>query len=206
MVRVNYITTDGTAKAGQDYVAKSGLLTFAPGETLKRVVVQFAGDSVAELNETFFLDLKNPICGTIATGRGGVYIKNDDGPGISINNAITINEGPAPGAPTGTTAQTFTVTLSAASTNIITVNWTTLNNTAGPNDFVGASGTLSFAPGETEKTISVQVKGDTLVEPTETYRVRLSSPRFAILSRSVGIGYIRNDDSAPALTGTAPSR
>jgi hypothetical protein len=202
-VTVQYATANGTATVGSDYVAKSGTLTFAPGETLKRVTVPFIGENVAELNETFFLNLATPTNATIATNRAVCYIRNDDGPAITINNALTVNEGNS-----GTTPQSFTVALSAASTNTITVKWTTLNNTAGPNDYVVANGTLSFAPGETQKTITVQVKGDTLVEPTETYRVRLNSPIYATLALSQAGGYIRNDDSAPAALGTTgtPSR
>jgi hypothetical protein len=195
-VTVNYQTANGTATAGSDYVAKSGTLTFAPGETLKRVTVPFIGNSIAELNEPFFLDIRTPVNATIANARGRCYIRNDDGPQILISNAVTVNEGNS-----GTTAQTFNVRLSAASSNTITVNWTTLNNTAGPNDYVVANGTLSFAPGQTQKTITVQVKGDTLVEPNETCRVRLGSPTYATLGTSVGTAYIRNDDSAPGVTG-----
>jgi Tol biopolymer transport system component len=200
-VTVNYQTTNGTATAGSDYVAKSGQLTFAPGETTKSVRVDFIGDSLAELNETFFLDLRTPVGAPIARNRGSCYIRNDDGPNITIDNAVTVNEGNS-----GTTAQTFNVRLSAASTDTITVDWATLNGTAGPADYVVANGRLTFAPGETQKTITVQVKGDTIVEPNETYRVRLTRPIYATIADSIGIAYIRNDDSAPGVLGDAPSQ
>jgi hypothetical protein len=89
------------------------------------------------------------------------------------------------------------VRLSAASTQTVTVNWATANGTAGPVDYNVASGTLTFAPGDVEKTITILVKGDTLVEPNETYKVNLSRPVYAILGDSVAVAYIRNDDSAP---------
>jgi hypothetical protein len=181
--------------------ARSNILTFTPGETLKRVTVTFKGDSVAELNETFFLDIRTPTNATIVRSRGSCYIRNDDGPSITIDNATTVNEGPAEGAPAATTPQTFAVRLSAASSHTITVDWATLNGTAGPADYTVASGRLSFAPGEIQKIITVEVKGDTLVEPNETYRVRLTRGTFAVIADSVGIGYIRNDDSAPGDAG-----
>ena len=86
-------------------------------------------------------------------------------------------------------------------TTLVSVDWTTASNTAGPADYVAASGTLAFAPGTTSKIIVVQVKGDTLAEPTETYRVNLTNPRFAVLGDSQGIGTIRDDDEAPPLDG-----
>jgi uncharacterized delta-60 repeat protein len=78
-VTVNYATVDGTAKAGQDYIAISGTLTFRPGETLKRVTVNVIGDNVAEKNEKFSLQLSNPknaILGTLS--NASCTIKNDD--------------------------------------------------------------------------------------------------------------------------------
>ncbi len=196
-VTVNYQTANGTnnpAIAGSDYTAKTGKLTFAPGETLKRVTISFIGDSAVELNETFFFDLKTPTNATIADNRGVGQINNDDGPGITIGNAVTLDEGSS-----GTKSQTFTVTLSAASTNTVTVDWTTANNTATTADYVTASGTLSFAPGETSKLINVLVKGDTTVEPNETYKVVLSKVAYAFIADGLGIGTIRNDDGAAPL-------
>jgi hypothetical protein len=195
-VTVSFQTANGTATAGSDYIARSNILTFTPGETLKRVTVTFKGDSVAELNETFFLDIRTPTNATIVRSRGSCYIRNDDGPQIFVDNAVTVNEGNV-----GTTPQNFIVRLSEASTNTITVDWATLNGTAGPADYTVASGRLSFAPGEIQKIITVEVKGDTLVEPNETYRVRLTRGTFAVIADSVGIGYIRNDDSAPGDAG-----
>ena len=58
-VTMSFKTTDGTAKTSDnDYVAKTGTLTFAPGETTKTITVEVKGDSKAEWpNETFYLDL-----------------------------------------------------------------------------------------------------------------------------------------------------
>jgi uncharacterized delta-60 repeat protein len=78
-VIVNYTTVDGTAKAGTDYVATSGTLTFKPGVTKKRVTVNIIGDNVVEKNEKFSLQLSNPknaILGTLSTAT--CTIKNDD--------------------------------------------------------------------------------------------------------------------------------
>ena len=210
-VTVAYRTADGSAKAGEDYAATSGTLTFAAGETRKAVLVNFIGDSLAELNEKFFLDIRTPTNATIADSRGDAYVGNDDGPSIVIDNARAVVEGPTPSnAAPGLTPQQFTVRLSAASTDTITVDWATANGPtsggAGPADFVAANGSLSFAPGETQKIITVQVKGDRTVEPNEKYFVNLSRPNRAFIADSQGSGFIVNDDGTPGIiVGDAPS-
>jgi hypothetical protein len=205
-VVITYSTADGTATAGSDYVAKRGTLIFAPGETTKTIRVNFIADTMAEANETFFLDIRTAGETPIVKSRGAAYIRNDDGPQIFIDDAAPVFEGPAPQAYSFTTPQEFLVRLSAASANTITVEWTTANGTAGPADYVVANGRLTFTPGETQKTITVLVKTDERVEPTETYRVKLTRPTYATIGDSHGIAYIRNDDSAPGVVGEAPSR
>jgi hypothetical protein len=166
------------------------------------VRITFTGDAVAESNETFFLTLNSPLGATIADSRGSAYIRNDDGPQVFVDNATPLREGNS-----GTTPQQFEVRLSAASTNTITVEWTTGNGTAGPADFTAANGILTFAPGETQKRITVLVKGDTTVEPTETYRLKLTRSTMSLIADSQGIGYIVNDDAAPATaTDESPSQ
>lgn len=85
-VTVRYHTTNAAALAGSDYIAKSGTLTFAPGETLKRVTITFIGDSVAEPDETFFFDLDTPTNATIADNRGTTSIRNDDAAALLFEN------------------------------------------------------------------------------------------------------------------------
>ncbi len=199
IVKVNFRTADGTAIADSDYENKSGTLTFNAGETSKLVSVNLIGDNTPELNEPFFLDLKTPVNATVADSRGVAYIRNDDGPQIFIDDATPVFEGNS-----GTTAQTFTVRLSAASTDTVKVDWATSNNTANGTDYTAASGSLTFLPGAPlSQTITVQIKGDITVEPTETYRVKLAHPAFATLGDSVAIGYIRNDDKTSATSRAA---
>ncbi len=188
-ITVNFQTADGTAKAGGDYTAKSGKVTFAPGEIVKKVTILFIGDSVAELNETMLFKLNTPTNATIADGQGIGTLLNDDGPSISIENAANINEGNS-----GTVAQKFIVRLSAASTNTVTASWATSDGTATTADYTAATGALSFAPGQTSKLITILVKGDTLVEPNETYKVTLSNLKYAIFDDSQAVGIILNDD------------
>ena len=88
---------------------------------------------------------------------------------------------------TGTTTASFTVTLSAAATSTVTVDYSTANGTATPGtDSRPQSGTLTFTAGQTTKTIAVVVNGDTTVEPNETFTVTLSSPTGATIARAPG--------------------
>ncbi len=97
---------------------------------------------------------------------------------------------------TGTTNFDFTVTLSHASNQTVTVAYATQDGTAtvADNDYQAVSGTLTFDPGQTQKTISVPVTGDLKVEDHETFSVLLSSPTNATILDGTGTGTIENDD------------
>ncbi len=192
-VTVSYATADGSAIAGSDYVAKSGTLTFAAGETTKTIEITINGDSVVEGNETFLVNLSTPSGATIADGQATGTITNDDAvlPTLSISDP-TVAEGN-----TGTTLLNFVVTLSAAQTTAVTVDFATGNGTAASgSDYVSQTGTLTFAAGETSKTIAVVVNGDTTVEPNETVLVVLSNPTGATIADGQGEGTITNDDTS----------
>ena len=92
----------------------------------------------------------------------------------------------------------FTITLSAAQTVPVSVNWSTANGTAtAGGDYTARSGEVAFAPGQTSRTVVVPVIGDTAVEADETFRVQLSQPRGATLAAAFATGTITNDDVAP---------
>jgi hypothetical protein len=77
-VTVNFATADGTAKTGEDYDAKSGTLTFAPGETSKTITVVVKGDWKAEAGETFSVNLSGVLGALLLDGLGlGTFL--DDG-------------------------------------------------------------------------------------------------------------------------------
>jgi len=97
----------------------------------------------------------------------------------------------------GQTAFVFTVSLSEVSSREVSVKYATANGTArsGDGDFVGKSGTLKFAPGETTKTITVLVNGDAGSELDEAFFVNLSQARNATIADAQGIGTILNDDA-----------
>jgi hypothetical protein len=191
---VDYATQDGTAVAPGDYTVKPvTTLTFAPGDTTKTITVDVIGDTLDEPNETFFVNLSNPSNATISDGQGVGTITDDDAATASFAiDDVTVTEGNS-----GTTSAIFTVTKTGATGQTATVAFATQNDTAtAASDYTANSGTLTFASGDTTKTITVLVNGDTAIEPTERFFVNLSSPTNATISDNQGIGTIRNDDGS----------
>jgi hypothetical protein len=190
-VTVNYATADGTATAGSDYQAAAGALTFAPGETSKTVTVQVLGDRLGEWNETFFVNLSSPTNGVVTDGQGvGTIVDNE--PWIYISD-VTKSEGKKG----QTTSFTFTVTLSAAYDQPVTMSFKTTDGTAktSDNDYVAKTGTITFAPGQTSKTITIVVNGDSKREADEVFYLDLfGNSSNSLFSKSRGIGTILNDD------------
>ena len=146
-VKVDFATADGTATAPSDYQANNGTLTFNPGDLTKTITVLVNGDTMDEPNETFFVNLSNVVNAVILDSQGqGTITDNDSAPSVSIND-VTVTEGNS-----GTTAATFTATLSAASGFTVTVNYATADSTANADsDYQAASGTVTFNPGEISK-------------------------------------------------------
>lgn len=115
----------------------------------------------------------------------GVAIGTQTLPTLSIADA-SVTEGSAQDV-----QEKFTVTLSSASKQPVTVHYATKDQTAkAGTDYVAASGTLTFQPGETSKTIAITVKGVTGPKPTETFLVDLSTPSGATLARAEARGTI----------------
>lgn len=113
-------------------------------------------------------------------------------PTLSISD-VSITEGNS-----GFSTMVFTVNLSTASQQSITVNYATADGTAiAPQDYTATTGTLTFAPNQTSQTIAVQIAGDTIVEPDEIVVVNLTNPTNATIADSQGIGTILNDEALP---------
>ena len=117
-------------------------------------------------------------------------------PTVTISD-VSVNEGNS-----GPTNAVFTVTLSDVYSQTVTVSYTTADGTAvAPGDYLSQTSTLTFLPGETSKTITIAVNGDTTVEPTETFLVNLTAATNAVINDPQGVGTIKNDDAAaPAPT------
>ncbi|MDQ3814541.1 MAG: hypothetical protein M3347_11395, partial [Armatimonadota bacterium] len=219
-VGVPVIVTPGTATRGTDYsVPASGqpagasitngtpsggdtaTLTFNDGELVKSFLINIINDTVDETNETINLALGTPTGGATlnAPATATLTIVDNDGPptgGVTIGiNNVTVTEGDS-----GVVSAVFTLTLSAPSNQTVLVDFTTADVTATANsDYQPRNDTRIFNPGETSKTITVFVNGDTVGEPTETFVVNLSNPSYATINDGQGVGTIVDNDPRPDL-------
>jgi hypothetical protein len=200
-VSAQYNVTDGSATiADNDYsvAAPSGTLTWADGDATTRLIaITVKGDLKYETDETVLLALSNPTGGATTGGTNpALTITNDDpAPSFSIDD-VTHSEGNA-----GTTAYVFTVTKTGSTALSASVNFQTADGSAtvAGNDYQSQTGSLTFLPGDTTKTITVLVNGDTTVEPDETFSVNLSGAINATISDGQGVGTIINDDTDVSL-------
>jgi cysteine-rich repeat protein len=191
-VTYNIATANGTATAGSDYVASSlGAQTIAAGATSKTFVVSINGDTGAEPNETFSVNVSNVSGATVGDGQALGTIMNDDSPSLSIGS-VSVVEGDS-----GTTMATFTVQLSRAASSPVSYNIATADGTATAGTDYEASGVVAedISPGSTSKTFTVTIKGDMAYEGNETFTVNVSNVVGAIVSDGQAIGTIIDDDS-----------
>ncbi|HEX6131178.1 MAG TPA: Calx-beta domain-containing protein [Actinomycetota bacterium] len=188
-VSVDYATADATATAGADYAAASGTLTFSPGDTSETVEVDVLGDALDEASETYAVGLTDPSNAPVADASGVGTITDDDPlPGLSVDDAT--------GAEGGTA--TFTVSLDAPSGRTVTVGYATADGSATAGaDYTSASGTLTFAPGDTSETVAVALGQDAADEPDETFALALSGATNATIAGAAnGTGTVVDDDKA----------
>jgi hypothetical protein len=204
-VTVMYSTGDGNGRTGAvnggDLTAKTDqTLTFQPGETQLTITVATIDDENPESAEEFQVTLFDATGGTISrsTATGTISDNDSDLPAFSIADASPITEGDD---------ARFTVTLSKASQQTLTVNYST-NNGTGPtgatagSDFSGQTNqTLTFLAGQTEKTIVVSTTDDTTEESTETFKVALANAIGAAITTSLATGTIFDNDTIPPVPG-----
>ena len=198
-VTVEYRTANVTATAGFDYAETSGTLTIAANNTTATIAVEVLNDGDAEGTERFTVELSGASGATIVDGEGVGTITDDDTvvppppppppllPSLSIGNAI-VTEGP-------TARAEFTVTLSEASGQEVTVDYETSDATAlAGSDYTAASGTVRITAGDSTGTITVAVLDDGVVEGNETFTVELSGASGATIVDGEGVGTIEDDD------------
>jgi hypothetical protein len=198
-VTFDIATANGTATAGSDYVAKATTgLRIAAGATSKTFAVSINGDTTQEPDETFFVNLSNAVGAALGDGSAVGTITNDDSGGGGGTPALSIADASIAEGNSLTRQLTFTVKLSAAAAGPVTYNIATANGSAvAPSDYTAKSLTgQSIAAGATSKTFTVAIKGDTLVEPNETFTVNVSGVAGATVADAQAVGTITNDDAA----------
>ncbi len=192
---VSWTVEGGTAIAGEDFVAASGLLTIPVGASVAEIVVDGIGDFMVENDELLRLVLFAPEHAELAVTEVFATLVNDDAATVSIVDATTDEGGVA----------TFTVLLSAPSSFPITVDFATADGSAtSGTDFTAAGGVLEFPPLATAQTVAVPTLDDAMPEPTETFAVALTNAVGATMADGIASGAIVDDDTVElAIAGAA---
>ena len=193
------------ARAGADFTPVTGTLTFSEGETEAGIDVPIAADEFVEWEESFFLALDAPAGDAVidpAASEATVRIADATPPPALAVGDATADEGDV-----GTAAAArFEVTLSVPVAMPVTAHYTTADGTAAAgDDFTAAEGTLTFAPGETTKTVPVPVLGDTLDEETEAFLLLLTEATVATIADDSGMGMVVDDDAPAGAPNTTPT-
>ena len=195
---IHVSTETGSASDITDFRPLTRLpLVFNPGDTSRSFRVPVLANTPDETDETFFITAKaqDPKFPNI-TRRIVTIDGEGEAPPPSLSVAPTsVTEGN-----TGTVTASFTVSLSVPAAEEVTVQYDTADGTAmtADGDYEAVTGgTLTFAPGETVKSVGVTVRGDTKAESDETFTLILSAPVNATLGTATAVGTIRDDDSGP---------
>ncbi|MEE9491835.1 MAG: Calx-beta domain-containing protein [Gammaproteobacteria bacterium] len=195
VVNVNYSTLNGSAIAGTDYTAASGVLSFAAGETSKTISVSITDDAITETAESFTVALSNAVNATLSSASAAVTITDNESVPSATVTDITVGEADG--------TATLTIALSHASAQSITIDYATADSSAiAGTDYTAASGVLSFAAGEASKTISVSITDDAITETAENFTVALSNAVNATLSSASAVVTIADNESVPSATVT----
>lgn len=184
----------------------SGTVSFFANETSKSITVRVAGDTALEPNEQFSVTLFDPTPGariTTATATGTIVA---DEPLLSI----AATQADRAEGQSGSTPFTFTITRTGSTDAAAAANWQVAGSGADPangTDFVGGSlpgGTVSFAPGETSRAITVSVAGDRDSERDEGFTVTLSALSGAYPGTTAATATIRSDEPTLSIATTPP--
>jgi len=203
-------TTNGTAVrsgfAGADFATFSTTVEFQPGETVKTIQFPIINDGAVEPTQEFTVNLSSPAGLLIGTPSATYTVLDDDPTTVSVAALdVAKDEGDS-----GVTAFDFVAFRAGDTTTAQTVDWTAEGFGGGfapanSSDFDGAgfaSGTISFAANETEKTFSVDIATDNVNEGTEAFAVRLSNPSTGlIVLDELASAAILDDDSFNEITG-----
>ncbi|MFN5895291.1 MAG: beta strand repeat-containing protein, partial [Dolichospermum sp.] len=201
---VNY-SIAGTANSSDYTGATPGTgktITFAAGSSTATLTIDPTADTIVESNETVALTLATGTGYTIGTTTAVIgTITNDDLlPNLNLSANQTIVEGN-----TNPQNVTYTVTLSNASTQTITVQYATANGTAiAASDYTSTSGTLTFNPGVTSQVINIPILNDSLNEANETFTLNLASPINASLGTAKTATTTITDTLSASVTTTLP--
>jgi hypothetical protein len=195
-VVVQYSTVNGSATAGSDFTGvTNGSVTIDDGSWSQTFTVTVLDDRAAESSESFTVNLTGAPNALFSDSSGAGFI-DDNEPRMWIDDVVR-REGTSHGKNKTTTQFLFTVHLSDVYDQPVTVNFSTADGSAtvGGNDYIAHSGTLTFAAGETSKTVIVEVNNDRSRESDEWFYLNLTSPSTNVfMLDNQATGWILDDD------------
>ena len=194
-VTVRYRTRDLTARAGEDYSYTTGRLEFDPGQIKKTVSVPIIDDAIEDPYETLTLEIYN------ANGAGGIAVAFAMGRIYNSEDGTVAALAVADASGEESETLEFVVTLEPAATGTVTLDYATADGTATAGfDYTATSGTLTFAAGDTQKTIQVPTIVDAVDDDGETFTLTLSGASGARLADGHAIGAIWNSEGFGDIT------
>ena len=214
-VTVSFATADGTATAsGNDYQSATGTLVFNPGDLTRSITIQVNGDTANETDETFKVNLTNPINTALADAEATGTILNDDAPGVQLSSSTYQIREDADNTPQRFTLLSIDVIRVGDISAPATVKYITSDNSGGNEcgqftgfasqrcDYTLAGSTLRFAAGEASKTITIPIINDGYKEGNEVFTLQLLNPVGMSLGVTAQAAITIEDDDT---TATAPA-
>jgi hypothetical protein len=192
---------DYTESGAASFTASSGSVTFAPGSSTASVTVDPEADTTVEPDETVDLTLTPGSGYNVASpsSASGTILNDDTDVSVAVSPAAVLEDGP--------TNLVYTFTRNGVTSNSLTVHFSvggTATFGASPNDytesgatsFTSSSGTVTFAPGSSTATVTVDPEADNTIEPDETVVLTLTAGTgYNVSSPSSATGTILNDDA-----------
>jgi hypothetical protein len=195
-VSVDYATEDGTAKAGQDYKATSGTMTFEAGEVLKSLTVPILNDTLPEPAKTFRVRLSNP--------SGGGVLSSPSATAVTIQNTDRTFQFDSPSYVVREEAEFVQIGINQGDNNAsATVDFTTTDVTAIAGvDYVGSTNTVRFGPGERLKLVRIPIVNNRLKQAARSFRITLGKPSAgtALGNQQTATVQIRDNDPGVGFT------
>ncbi len=189
VVSVDFATADGTATNGQKYTATNGTLAFAAGDTSQTITVPILNNGLFEGAKNFKVILSNPtnaVLGTPTTNTVSITDNDDGVQFVLTGSSVAEDAGVVQFAVVRRDDGTLPVTVNLATTDLTATNGL---------DYAGITATLSFAPTERWKLVSIPILNDGLKEANETFRLTLSNPTNATLggTKTATVTIVDND-------------
>ncbi|MDB6033443.1 MAG: exported protein of unknown function, partial [Verrucomicrobiales bacterium] len=185
VVSLNYYTMDATAIADMDYASAAGSIEFPPGITDQTVSVSIIGNYLGEADKVFYLVVED-LTSSLSFAYGTCTILDDE-PSISISDAKVAEPS------IGTNYASFSIKLSRPSDVSVSVEYFTAGGSAQPNlDFIPITGTVAFAPGQTNQTINIPIVAHRHLASVEIFSLILTNPLNSTVAVSNATGFILN--------------